>query len=140
MSPSLLDKPRFANANLSVFRQSAAEDSDGNASVSSSGSLKRRRRPNKTSDGKKSLLPGSALGASAHGGLGHYLMSRTSSHGSAEGQEDFYDDNSSDEQLDVRNGLQGLNLQKSIKSSGKMRQHARSGGRFYCDVCVYRED
>ncbi|KAF9932178.1 Histone deacetylase [Mortierella alpina] len=121
MSPSLLDKPRFANANLSVFRQSAAEDSDGNASVSSSGSLKRRRRPNKTSDGKKSLLPGSALGASAHGGLGHYLMSRTSSHGSAEGQEDFYDDNSSDEQLDVRNGLQGLNLQKSIKSSASDR-------------------
>ncbi|KAG0212527.1 Histone deacetylase 4 [Mortierella sp. GBA30] len=122
MSPSLLDKPRFANANLSVFRQSAAEDSDGNASVSSSGSHKRRRRPNKTGDGKRSLLPGSALGTISHGGLGHYLMARTSSHGSAEGQEDFYDDDdSSDEQADVRNGLQGLNLQKSIKSSASDR-------------------
>ncbi|KAF9395371.1 Histone deacetylase 4 [Mortierella sp. AD011] len=116
MSPGLLDKPRFANANLSVFRQSAAEDSDGNASVSSSGSLKRRRRHNKVRDGKRSL-PGSALGATSHG---HYLMARTSSHGSAEGHEDFYDDDdedSSDEHFDVRNGLQGLNLQKSIKTS-----------------------
>ncbi|KAF8984935.1 Histone deacetylase 4, partial [Entomortierella lignicola] len=115
MSPSLLDKPRFANANLSVFRQSAAEDSDGNASVSSSGSLKRRRRHNKVRDGKK-YLPGSALGATSHG---HYLMSRTSSHGSAEGQEDFYDDDddSSDEHFDVRNSLQGLNLQKSTRST-----------------------
>ncbi|KAI1315479.1 Histone deacetylase 4 [Mortierella claussenii] len=118
MSPNLLDKPRFANTNLSVFRQSAAEDSDGNASVSSSGSLKRRRRPTKVNDGKRSLLPGSALGSGSHGGLGHYLMSRTSSHGSAEGQE-FYDDDddSLDEHFDVRNGLQGLNLQKTAKSS-----------------------
>ncbi|KAG0367969.1 Histone deacetylase 4 [Gamsiella multidivaricata] len=121
MSPGLMDKPRFANSNLSVFRQSAAEDSDGNASVSSNGSLKRRRRPNKAIEGKRSLLPGSTLGTS-HGGLGHYLMSRTSSHGSAEGHEDFYDDDdddddSLDEQFDVRNGLQGLNLQKTTKSS-----------------------
>ncbi|KAG0324223.1 Histone deacetylase 4 [Dissophora globulifera] len=120
MSPGLLDRPRFANANLSVFRQSAAEDSDGNASVSSNGSLKRRRRPNKTFDGKKSLLPGSALGASSHGGLGHYLMARSSSHGSADAHEDFYDDDdddSSEENFEVRNGLQGLNLQKSDKSA-----------------------
>ncbi|KAF9183855.1 Histone deacetylase 4 [Haplosporangium sp. Z 767] len=120
MSPSVLDKPRFANANLSVFRQTTAEDSDGNASVSSSGSHKRRRRPNKASGGKKSLLPGSALGTS-HGGMSHYLIGGSSSHGSAEGQEDFYEDendeDSSDEQLDVRNGIQKLNLQKSIKSS-----------------------
>lgn len=115
MSPNLLDKPRFNNANLSVFRQSAAEDSDGNASVSSSGSHKRRRRPKNISDGKKSLLPGSTLGTG--GGLGLYLTSRNSSHGSIDGQEDFYDDDS-DDQLDVRNGLQGLNLQKSNKPSG----------------------
>ncbi|KAF9432835.1 Histone deacetylase [Entomortierella beljakovae] len=120
MSPGILDRPRFANANLSVFRQSAAEDSDGNASVSSSGSLKRRRRHNKTRDGKKSL-PGSGLGVTSHG---HYLMSRTSSHGSAEGHEDYYDDDdddSSDEHFDVRNGLQGLNLQKSARSSAPER-------------------
>jgi len=106
MSPSMVDRPRFANANLSVFRQNAAEDSDGNASVSSSGSLKRRRRPNKPSDGKRSLLTGSA-------------MARTPSQGSYEGQAGFYDDDdSSDEQINVRNGLQGLNLQKSTKASG----------------------
>ncbi|KAG0066704.1 Histone deacetylase 5 [Linnemannia elongata] len=114
MSPNLLDKPRFNNANLSVFRQSAAEDSDGNASVSSSGSHKRRRRPKNISGGKKSLLPGSTLGTG--GGLGLYLTSRNSSHGSIDGQEDFYDDDS-DDQLDVRNGLQGLNLQKSNNPS-----------------------
>ncbi|GJJ72188.1 hypothetical protein EMPS_04545 [Entomortierella parvispora] len=114
MSPSMADRPRFANANLSVFRQNAAEDSDGNASVSSSGSLKRRRRPNKTSDGKRSLLTGSALG----GESGLYPMARTPSQGSYEGQAGFYDDDdSSDEQINVRNGLQGLNLQKSTKAS-----------------------
>ncbi|KAF9585780.1 Histone deacetylase 5 [Lunasporangiospora selenospora] len=116
MSPSLLDRPRFANSNLSVFRQNAAEDSDGNASVSSSGSHKRRRRPNKTIDGKKTLLPSSALGASS-GSMGHYLSARASSPGSGDGQ-DYYDgDDSSDEQLDVRTGLQGLNLQRSTKPS-----------------------
>ncbi|KAG0001274.1 Histone deacetylase 5 [Modicella reniformis] len=99
-------------------RQSAAEDSDGNASVSSNGSLKRRRRPTKTGHGKKSQLPGSGLGvpSSAYGG---YPMSRTSSHGSGDGHVDFYDDDddSLDEHFDVRNGLQGLNLQKSGKPS-----------------------
>ncbi|KAF9104234.1 Histone deacetylase 4 [Mortierella sp. GBA35] len=123
MSPNLLDKPRFNNANLSVFRQSAAEDSDGNASVSSSGSHKRRRRPKNISDGKKSLLPGSTLGTS--GGLGLYLTSRASSHGSVDGQEDFYDDDS-DDQLDVRNGLQGLNIQKSNKPSGDRSKKSRT--------------
>ncbi|KAF9134999.1 Histone deacetylase 4 [Mortierella sp. 14UC] len=123
MSPNLLDKPRFNNANLSVFRQNAAEDSDGNASVSSSGSHKRRRRPKNISDGKKSLLPGSTLGTG--GGLGLYLTSRSSSHGSIDGQEDFYDDDS-DDQLDVRNGLQGLNLQKSNKPSGDRSKKLRT--------------
>ena len=47
-------------------------------------------------------------------------MSRSSSHGSVDPHEDFYDDDddSLDEHFDVRNGLQGLNLQKSVKSSG----------------------
>ncbi|KAG0046497.1 Histone deacetylase 4 [Gryganskiella cystojenkinii] len=48
-------------------------------------------------------------------------MVRTPSQGSYEGQAGFYDDddddNSSDEQINVRNGIQGLNLQKSTKSS-----------------------
>lgn len=118
MSPGHIEqRPRFANSNLSVFRQSAAEDSDGNASVSSNGSLKRRRRPTKPMHGKKSFLPGSGLGVpSPFGGL---PMSRTSSHGSVDPHEDFYDDDedSLDEHFDVRNGLQGLNLQKSAKSS-----------------------
>lgn len=121
MSPGsgLFDRPRFATSNLSVFKQSAAEDSDGNASVSSSGSLKRRRRPTKTGHGKKSLLPGSALGVPSSP-FGGFPMSRTSSHGSVDPHEDFYDDDddSLDEHFDVRNGLQGLNLQKSVKSSG----------------------
>ncbi|KAF9148901.1 Histone deacetylase 4 [Linnemannia schmuckeri] len=123
MSPNLLDKPRFNNANLSVFRQNPAEDSDGNASVSSSGSHKRRRRPKNISDGKRSLLPGSTLGTG--GGLGLYLTSRSSSHGSVDGQEDFYDDDS-DDQLDVRNGLQSLNLQKSNKPSGDRSKKSRT--------------
>ncbi|KAF9375666.1 Histone deacetylase, partial [Podila verticillata] len=107
MSPSLLDKPRFANGNLSVFRQSAADDSDGNASVSSSGSHKRRRRPKQTSGEKK--LPGSAL-STAH------QMARRNSQGSDYGlPTEYYEGDSSDENLDVRNGLQGLNLQKSVK-------------------------
>lgn len=108
MSPSLLDKPRFANGNLSVFRQSAADDSDGNASVSSSGSHKRRRRP-KQSGGEK-RLPGSAL-STAH------QMARRNSQGSDFGIPDYYDGDSSDEN-DVRTGLQGLNLQKSTKIPG----------------------
>ena len=119
MSPSMMDnRPRFANSNLSVFRQNAADDSDG-ASVSSSGSLKRRRRPNKPSDGKRSLLTGSALGSQAE--LGTYGMARTPSQGSYEGQAGFYDDDddSSDEQFNVRNGIQQLNLQKSTKTSGE---------------------
>ncbi|ORZ23811.1 hypothetical protein BCR41DRAFT_333802 [Lobosporangium transversale] len=117
MSPSFLDRPRFANSNISALRHTSAEDSDGNASASSSGSHKRRRRPTKASGGKKSLLPGSAL-SSSHAGLGHQ-MSRTSSHGSLEGQ-NFYDDDDDsldDDHFDVRNGLQDLNLQKS-KSPG----------------------
>lgn len=110
MSPGLLDKPRFANGNLSVFRQSAADDSDGNASVSSSGSHKRRRRPKQASGEKK--LPGSAL-STAH------QMARRNSQGSDFGlPADYYDEDSSDENLDVRNGLQGLNLQKSAKIAG----------------------
>ncbi|KAF9932329.1 Histone deacetylase 4 [Linnemannia zychae] len=119
MSPSLLDKPRFNNANLSVFRQNAAEDSDGNASVSSSGSHKRRRRPKNINDGKRSLLPGSTLGAG--GGLGLYLTSRNSSRESIDVQEEFYDDDS-DDQLDMRNGLQGLNLQKSNISGDRSKK------------------
>ncbi|KAF9337561.1 Histone deacetylase [Podila minutissima] len=108
MSPSLLDKPRFANGNLSVFRQSAADDSDGNASVSSSGSHKRRRRPKQTGGEKK--LPGSAL-STAH------QLTRRNSQGSDFGIPDYYDGDSSDENLDVRTGLQGLNLQKSAKTA-----------------------
>lgn len=109
MSPSLLDKPRFANGNLSVFRQSAADDSDGNASVSSSGSHKRRRRPKQTGGEKK--LPGSAL-STAH------QLTRRNSQGSDFGIPDYYDGDSSDENLDVRTGLQSLNLQKSAKTAG----------------------
>ncbi|KAF9977997.1 Histone deacetylase [Actinomortierella ambigua] len=103
-SPSFMDKPRFANSNLSVFRQAAAEDSDGGASVSSSGSHKRRRRL-KQPNGKK----GSGLTQ------GHFLAPGSSPTGSAL---DYYDDDDSDEDnQDVRKSLQRLNLQKSIKTS-----------------------
>ncbi|KAG0335176.1 Histone deacetylase, partial [Podila humilis] len=108
MSPGLLDRPRFASGNLSVFRQSTADDSDGNASVSSSGSHKRRRRP-KQSGSEKRQLPGSAL-STAH------QMARHNSQGSTDfgnAPADYYDEDSSDENLDVRNGLQGLNLKSA---------------------------
>ncbi|KAG0238770.1 Histone deacetylase [Actinomortierella wolfii] len=103
-SPSFMDKPRFANSNLSVFRQAAAEDSDGGASVSSSGSHKRRRRLKQLSNKKGSGLT-----------QGHFLAPGSSPTGSAI---DYYEDDDSDEDnQDVRKGLQRLNLQKSIKTS-----------------------
>ncbi|KAF9163537.1 Histone deacetylase [Actinomortierella ambigua] len=85
--------------------QAAAEDSDGGASVSSSGSHKRRRRL-KQPNGKK----GSGLTQ------GHFLAPGSSPTGSAM---DYYDDDddSDDDNQDVRKGLQRLNLQKSIKTS-----------------------
>ncbi|RUS14338.1 hypothetical protein BC937DRAFT_93967 [Endogone sp. FLAS-F59071] len=131
MSP-YIDNSQFLRARLTPHRAypESSHESDGNASVSSTGSLKRRRRGRPSKQDKLDAMAAAAAAAAAEAEsiaranatammMNQHNMVEDSSAGTSPNSGNYYDDSEDDDGIaSAERSMKGLNLRKGFKSSG----------------------